>query len=97
MGFSFVYCVVCGCPFDVPPRDEVFDEEHNWASEDPLEDETKQVSIFLLQDKSLALVVLPLWVVARIGRCACNCNAAPVLGIKEKPKLRHLFSYLLES
>ncbi|RMJ10590.1 hypothetical protein CDV36_009803 [Fusarium kuroshium] len=42
MGFSFVYCVVCGCPFDIPPRDEVFDEEHNWASEDPLEDETKQ-------------------------------------------------------
>ncbi|WAO86393.1 F-box domain-containing protein [Fusarium falciforme] len=42
MGFSFVYCVVCGCPFDIPPRDEVFDEEHNWASEDSLEDETKQ-------------------------------------------------------
>ncbi|KAI8682584.1 F-box domain-containing protein [Fusarium sp. Ph1] len=42
MGFSFVYCVVCGCPFDIPPHDEVFDEEHNWASEDPLEDETKQ-------------------------------------------------------
>ncbi|KAH7237868.1 hypothetical protein B0J15DRAFT_538423 [Fusarium solani] len=40
MGFPFVYCVVCGCPFDIPPLDETL--EDRWASDDPLEDDTKQ-------------------------------------------------------
>ncbi|KAJ3520408.1 hypothetical protein NM208_g13719 [Fusarium decemcellulare] len=44
MGFSFVYCVICGCPFDIPPRDEGLDDDNNWSSDDPLEDETKQVN-----------------------------------------------------
>ncbi|KAF4989932.1 hypothetical protein FDECE_14546 [Fusarium decemcellulare] len=43
MGFSFVYCVICGCPFDIPLRDEGLDD-NNWSSSDPLEDETKQVN-----------------------------------------------------
>ncbi|KAH7145442.1 hypothetical protein B0J13DRAFT_622189 [Dactylonectria estremocensis] len=41
MGFSFVYCVVCGCPFDIPPAEEPVTEDR-WKSDDPLEDETKQ-------------------------------------------------------
>ncbi|KAF4458779.1 f-box domain cyclin [Fusarium albosuccineum] len=42
MGFSSVYCVICGCPFDIPPRDDGLDDDNNWSSDDPLEDETKQ-------------------------------------------------------
>lgn len=41
MGFPFVYCVVCGCPFDIPPFEEINDDR--WANDDPFSDETKQV------------------------------------------------------
>ncbi|KAH7165228.1 hypothetical protein EDB81DRAFT_678918 [Dactylonectria macrodidyma] len=41
MGFSFVFCVVCGCPFDIPPSEDALATDR-WRSDDPLEDETKQ-------------------------------------------------------
>lgn len=41
----FIYCVVCGCPFDIPPNDNYgFDDEESWATEDPSQDPNKQVS-----------------------------------------------------
>lgn len=99
MGFSFVYCVVCGCPFDIPPRDEVFDEEHNWASEDPLEDETKQVSKHIAFARQISCICRPAFLGVLQGSAATDATTTrpQFLGSTRSPSFNTLFSYLHQS
>ncbi|KAH7013885.1 hypothetical protein EDB80DRAFT_836100 [Ilyonectria destructans] len=43
MSPPFIYCVACGCPFEIPPGDEYADsEDETWVTQDPSEDPSKQ-------------------------------------------------------